>query len=69
LLGEYEIFHGDWSKLFEAPAQFEKVTRADIQAVAREILDRRRRTVGILLPEPDAGGADAEAALELSEDL
>jgi len=51
LLGEFEIFHGDWSKLFDAPGQFEKVTREDILAVAREILDPKRRTVGVLLPE------------------
>jgi zinc protease len=56
LLGEYEIFHGDWAKLFDAPAQFEKVTRADVHSVAREILDRRRRTVGVLLPEPEEVG-------------
>src|SRR5215467_6092743 len=54
LLGEYEVFHGDWTKLFHAPAQFEKVTRADIQAVVREILDTRRRTVGVLIPEEAA---------------
>src|SRR6202040_1194175 len=51
LLGEYEVFHGDWLKLFDAPGQFDKVTRAEVQAVAREILDKRRRTVGVLLPE------------------
>jgi zinc protease len=51
LLGEFEIFHGDWARLFDAPAQFERVTREDIHAVAREVLDPRRRTVGVLLPE------------------
>jgi len=51
LLGEYEVFHGDWSKLFDAPAQVDKVTRAQVQAVAHEILDRRRRTTGVLIPE------------------
>jgi zinc protease len=53
LLGEYEVFHGDWAKLFDAPAQFEKVTREDVHAVAREILNSRRRTVGVLIPEPE----------------
>ena len=51
LIGEYEVFHGDWLKLFDAPAQFDKITRAQVQAVAREILDKRRRTVGLLVPE------------------
>jgi zinc protease len=50
LLGVYEVFHGDWQKLFEAPAAFERVTRGDVQAVAKDVLDRRRRTVGVLLP-------------------
>jgi zinc protease len=54
LLGEYEVFHGDWTKLFDAPAQFEKVTRAEVRAVAHEVLDRRRRTVGLLVPEDAA---------------
>jgi zinc protease len=69
LLGEYEIFHGDWAKLFDAPAQFEKVTRAEVHAVALEILDSRRRTIGVLLPEPEEIDAQSDAALELSEDL
>ena len=71
LLGEYEIFHGDWAKLFAAPAQFEKVTLEDIHAVAREILDPKRRTVGVLLPLPDAEDSEEPAgpALELSADV
>jgi zinc protease len=51
LLGEFEVFHGDWAKLFDAPMQFEKVTRADIHAAARDVLDPKRRTVGVLLPQ------------------
>jgi len=54
LLGEYEIFHGDWAKLFTAPAEFERVTAEEVQAVAREVLNVNRRTVGILLPDPDS---------------
>jgi predicted Zn-dependent peptidase len=41
-------------KLFDAPAQFDRVTRAEIQAVAQEVLDKRRRTVGVLIPEEGA---------------
>ncbi|MGH8324193.1 MAG: M16 family metallopeptidase, partial [Steroidobacteraceae bacterium] len=72
LLGEYEVFHGDWARLFAAPAQFEKVTREDVHTLAREILDPRRRTVGILMPEAEEGGLEASAAggtaLEMSAD-
>ena len=60
LLGEYEVFHGDWVKLFDAPAQFDRVTRAEVQAVARDVLDKRRRTVGVLVP--DEVTAEEEAA-------
>jgi zinc protease len=59
LLGEYEVFHGDWRRLFDAPAQFERVTAAEVQAVAREVLDVRRRTVGVLLPDPELELEDA----------
>jgi zinc protease len=62
LLGEYEVFHGDWVNLFDAPAQFDKVTRAEVQAVAREVLDKRRRTVGVLLPEDGDPALEEEAA-------
>jgi zinc protease len=55
LLGEFEIFHGDWEKLFEAPFQYEQVTREEVQSLAQEILDPRKRTVGVLLPEEVAG--------------
>jgi zinc protease len=67
LLGEYEIFHGDWSKLFTAAADFERVTVEEVQAIAREVLDVNRRTVGILLPDPEAEGEPADDELELDE--
>jgi zinc protease len=68
LLGEYEVFHGDWSKLFDAPAQFERVTAGEIQAVARDVLKVESRTAGVLLPEPESEleeeDLDDEAHLE-----
>jgi len=51
LLGEYEIFHNDWRKLFDAPAQLAQVTADEVRAAARDVLDVNRRTVGILMPE------------------
>jgi zinc protease len=63
LLGEYEVFHGDWNKLFDAPHQFESVTAEQVQAVAREVLNVTRRTTGILLPEPEEQ-LETEAELE-----
>jgi len=59
LLGEYEVFHGDWSRLFEAPARIAGVTGEELRAVAREILDKRRRTLGVLVPSEESRGGAA----------
>ena len=55
LLGEYEALRGGWRNLFEAPGRHAAVTRREIGAAARLLLNPRRRTVGMLLP--DAGQA------------
>jgi zinc protease len=64
LLGEYEVFHGDWARLFDAPARLAAVSTQEIRAIAREILDERRRTLGVLEPsdEPRAESPRAAAA-------
>jgi zinc protease len=54
LLGEYAVFHGDWSKLLDAPARIADVTGEELRAVAREILDDRRRTLGVLVPSEES---------------
>lgn len=48
LLGTYELFHGDYKKLFTAPKAYAKVTIEDIQRVAKTYLVKKNRTVGIL---------------------
>jgi zinc protease len=48
LLGSYEVFEGDYKKLFDAPASYEKVTVADVNKAAAMLFQNRRRTVGIL---------------------
>lgn len=48
LLGDYEVFFGDYRKLFEAPADMKKVTPADIQRVAAKLFRQSQRTVGVL---------------------
>ncbi len=50
LLGEFEVVHGDYRKLFDEPARIDAVTREDVQKVATELLQQRRRTVGFLQP-------------------
>ncbi|MDO1447121.1 pitrilysin family protein [Rhodocytophaga aerolata] len=47
-IGTYEIFFGDYKKLYEAPAQYNKVTAATIQEVAKKYFKKPNRTVGII---------------------
>lgn len=47
-LGSYEVFFGDYKKMFDAPALYNKVTADDIKRVAIQYFTKRTRTVGIL---------------------
>jgi zinc protease len=51
LLGSYEVFHGDYNKLFTADRDIEAVAAADIQRVARQYFTAKNRTVATLIPE------------------
>jgi zinc protease len=51
-MGGYEVFSGDYRILFDAPAQFERVTVADIQRVASNLFRRENRTVGFIAQSP-----------------
>jgi predicted Zn-dependent peptidase len=51
--GTYELFFGDFKKMFEAPAEFDKVTAADIKRVAAKYLVKSGRTVGLLTSKTD----------------
>jgi zinc protease len=42
------VFFGDYKKMFDAPAAFNKVTADDIKRVAGKYLLKSNRTVGIL---------------------
>ena len=50
-LGSYEIFLGDYHKLFSAADEYNKVTREAVQQVAHRYFTDRNRTVATLLPE------------------
>jgi len=54
LLGEYTVMHGDHRLLFSAPETYERVTREQVQSVARTVFDAERRTVGMLRPLVEA---------------
>ncbi|XXF78891.1 pitrilysin family protein [Myxococcaceae bacterium GXIMD 01537] len=59
-VGTYEVFHGDWRKLLEAPERCEKVTREEVRKVAARIFNPAHRTVGWLVPT--AEGTDPSKA-------
>jgi zinc protease len=60
MLGTYEVFHGDWQKLFQAPARYEAVTGEQVKQVAARVFAKHNRTVGVLLPEAGAAGDEAK---------
>lgn len=47
-IGTYEVFFGDYKKMFEAPDRYNKVTAEDIKRVANTYFNKTTRTVGIL---------------------
>lgn len=52
-IGTYELFFGDYKKLFSAPDDYKKITVKDIQRVAAKYFTKQNRTVGILNTEED----------------
>ncbi|MBT8262308.1 MAG: insulinase family protein [Bacteroidia bacterium] len=52
-IGTYEVFFGDYKKMFEAPDNFNKVTAEDVQRVAKEYFRKSNRTVGVLKANVD----------------
>jgi predicted Zn-dependent peptidase len=47
-IGTYEVFFGDYKKMFDAPAAYNKVTADDIKKVAIKYFTKSNRTVGVL---------------------
>ncbi|MFN3872758.1 MAG: M16 family metallopeptidase [Ignavibacterium sp.] len=52
-IGTYELFFGDYKKLFTAPDDYKKVTVSDIQNIAAKYFTKQNRTVGILNTEEE----------------
>jgi len=50
-IGTYELFFGDYKKMFSAPDDYKKVTAEDIKNVAAKYFTKQNRTVGILNTE------------------
>jgi zinc protease len=51
LLGTYEVFYGDWSRVNQVAAALDKVQPEDVQRVAKKIFTDRNRTVATLIPD------------------
>ena len=54
-LGSYENFFGDYRKMFGAPDEYSKVTKDDIQRVAKKYFTENNRTVAELVPQKEGG--------------
>ncbi|HKY28555.1 MAG TPA: pitrilysin family protein [Pyrinomonadaceae bacterium] len=50
-LGQYEVFFGDYQKLFTAADEFAKVTKDDVKRVAEKYFAEKNRTVATLIPD------------------
>jgi zinc protease len=50
-IGTYEVFFGDYKKLFDAAKNYSAVTTADVQRVAKAYFGPNNRTVATLIPE------------------
>lgn len=58
-LGNYEVFFGDYRKLFSAAEDYARVTKADLQRVAQKYFTDKNRTVATLVPEKAEEGKKA----------
>jgi zinc protease len=52
-IGTYEVFDGDYKKLFDAAKEYAAVTKEDVRRVAIAYFGANNRTVATLLPEKD----------------
>src|ERR1700688_5060162 len=50
-IGTYEVFDGDYKKLFDAAKNYAAVTKEDVRRVAKTYFGANNRTVASLLPE------------------
>jgi zinc protease len=60
LLGQFDVFEGDFQKLFDAPAVYEKVTKEDVRKAAALVLQKKHRTVGVLTNPVAAGSSSIQ---------
>jgi predicted Zn-dependent peptidase len=56
-IGTYEVFFGDYRKLFDAAKNYATVSKEDVQRVAQKYFGPNNRTVATLIPENRAEGS------------
>jgi zinc protease len=54
ILGTYEVFFGDYRKLFTAGDDYAKVTADDVKRIAQKYFTEKNRTVATLIPDGTA---------------
>jgi len=57
-LGSYELFYGNYKRMFTAPEQLAKVTKEQVQSVANTYLRKANRIVGVLGKNLDSKKGD-----------
>jgi len=60
-IGIYETYFGAHTRLFTAPREYEAVSADDVKRVVARYLVPDNRTVGVLLPRPEAAAAPDES--------
>jgi zinc protease len=50
-IGTYEVFFGDYTRLFDAAKNYSAVTKEDVQRVAKKYFGANNRTVATLIPD------------------
>lgn len=53
-LGHYDVYYGDYSKMFTIAQDIEKISPADVQRVAGKYFLEKHRTVATLIPDGEA---------------
>jgi zinc protease len=51
LLGHYDVIFGDYKKAYTIDKEYEAVTAADIERVAKKYFTEKNRTVATLIPD------------------
>jgi zinc protease len=60
-LGTFEVFDGDYRRMFDAPAEYESITADDVRQAASKVLRGDNRTVGVVVPKTADEPAQAAA--------